>query len=814
MKFDFKKLIPHLIALVAFVFIAGIYVTPAFQGKHLQQHDITQATAAAHEITAYADSTKINSWWTNSMFGGMPSYMIRARYPNSITTQIGTAVNYILPSPANFLVIEMLGMYVLLLVLGANIWLSVLGAIAYTFCSYNMIIIPAGHTSKVLALAYAPFLAAGIILCMRGRYWIGGVLTTVFTGLELYANHVQITYYFALMIAVYVVIESISLIRQGKTKQMVTGLIMIGIASLIGAANHTTRLWSNYEYSKETIRGKSELTSNKQSTGGLDKDYAFSYSYGKWETGTLLIPNFYGGAMGGTLGGSKSETYKVMTNNGIPDENALQFTERGYAYWGELPIAGGPAYAGAIVCFLFVLGCFLVKGPLKWWLAGVTLVFITFSWGKNFFFNDFMFSYFPMFNKFRAITMILSLVQLSMVALGVLALEQLAEHKPKWEDFKKPFLISLGLTAGVALIFALIPGVFFDFRSPADQAAQQLTGNKEVDTQIWRAILSDRASLLRADAFRSVIFIVLAAGLIWAFTLNKLKEIVFYPILILLVIIDFFAVDKRYFNKDNFEDKAVYEESFSPSPIDQQILQDKSPDYRVIDLTTSFTQDARLSYYHKSLGGYHAAKLRRFQEVLEHHLSQNPLNMSVLNMLNTKYFIVPNQQNGQMLQTNPDACGNAWFVKEFKIVPNADAEIKAITQFNPKQTAFVDKSFESQLTNLKIQSDSSNTIRLTKYLPDELTYESNAKTDQLAVFSEIFYKGNQDWKAYVDGKYTPHLRADYLLRAMVVPAGKHTILFKFDPVAVEKGNTVDLITSVLMVAFLGIALFFEARRKS
>jgi len=816
MQISFKKFLPHLYAVIAFIILAGIYASPVLQGKKLSQHDITMSLAGSHESTEFTKQTGEIAWWTNSMFGGMPAFMIHGKYPNSIGSTIGGQLMGVLPTPINVIFLMMLGMYILLIVLRASVWQAVLGAIAFAFCSLNMVLIPAGHTSKVIALAYAPMVAAGTVLCFRGKYLLGAALTALFMSLELYANHVQITYYFGFFLAGYILVQIIEHIKSGQIKPLVFSLLAFGGGALIGIGNHTMRLWSNAIYSAETIRGKSELTSNAQSKGGLDRDYAFQWSYGIGETGTLLIPNFYGGANGGSLGGKKSETLKAMVNAGIPEENAMGFAEHGYSYWGEQPIVGGPVYAGAIILFLFILGAFLVKGNTKLWLLITAIIFVMFSWGKNFpSLNYLMFDYFPVYNKFRGVTSILSLVQLALVTLAILTLKQIGEQKPTFNNLKKPFIYSLALTAGLALILALIPTLFLNFKSSND-AVMQITGDKSVDSQILRAIISDRESLMRSDAFRSLALILLAAGLIWAWVSNKIKDFVFYPILILLVIFDMFGVDKRYFNNDNFVSKSESEDVFAPTALDTQILEDKSI-YRVFDGASSqgFSNDSKASYYHKSLGGYHGAKLRRYQEVIEKQFSKS--NMAVFNMLNTKYFTQPAQQQGGQptLSKNPDACGNAWFVKEFKLVKNADEEMKSLDKFNPKQTAFIDQRFADQVNNLKIDFDSTaNSIKLIDYKLNLMTYESNAKTDQLAIFSEIYYRGNLDWKAYVDGVYKPHLRADYILRGMVVPAGKHKIEFKFMPESVTKGNTVDLIASILMVGLLGLAVFFEVKKKA
>ena len=815
MQFSFKKTLPHLYAIIFFLVLAGIYASPVLQGKELSQHDITMAQAGSHESTEFTKQTGEIAWWTNSMFGGMPTFMIHGKYPNSIGSTIGSNLINILPTPINMIFLMMLGMYILLRILRANVWQAVLGAVGFAFCSWNMVIIPAGHTSKVIALAYAPMLAAGAVLCFRGKYLLGAALTALFMSLELYANHVQITYYLGLFLAGFVIVQIIEHLKSGQIKPLVFALLAFGGGALIGLGNHTMRLWNNAVYSGETIRGKSELTSNKQSKGGLDRDYAYNWSYGIAETGTLLIPNFYGGASGGSLGGKNSETLKVMVNAGIPEESAMGFVERGPAYWGDQPGVGGPDYAGAIIMFLFVLGAFIVKTNTKWWLVTTAILFTMLAWGKNFpILNYPMFDYFPMFNKFRAITMILSLTQLAIVTLAILALKEISDRKPTFSELKKPLIYALSLTAGFALIFALLPSAFVDFKS-ANDSAMQITQDKAIDAQIISAIATDRESLMRSDAFRSLVLILLMASLLWAWVSNKIKDLIFYPIVILLVVFDMLGIDKRYFNNDNFVSKSDAEAVFTATPLDEQILQDKSI-YRVYDGASSqgVTNDATASYFHKSLGGYHGAKLRRYNEVIEQQFSKG--NMAVFDMLNTKYFTqAPQQQGGQpSVQQNPNAAGNAWFVKEFKLVKNADEEMKSLDKFNPKQIAFIDQRFADQVSNLKISFDSTaNSIKLTDYKLNLMTYQSDAKTEQLAIFSEIYYRGNIDWKAYVDGVYKPHLRANYILRGMVVPAGKHKIEFKFMPETVAKGNTVDLIASILMVGLLGLAVFFEVKKK-
>ncbi len=823
-SFDYKRLLPHLYAVLGFILIACIYASPALQGKKLAQHDAVQAQAAAREVKQFHEQTGEWSAWTNSMFGGMPAYLIATDYPQSLTTRLGRILGGFLPEPIGHLFTMMLGMYVLLLALRARGWLAVLGSIAYAFASYNLMYIQAGHMSKIIALAWMPGILAGALWAWRGRPLLGGAALALFLGLDLYGNHVQITYYAFIAIAVLGVIEGVAAVREGRLKSFALGCAALALGAALAVGTHATRLWTTQQYSGESMRGKSELTAKTTGTNpgqsaanGLDKEYAFNWSYGKAESFTLLIPGFYGGKSSGGLD-TKSATYKAMTAKGVDAAAARQFVEQGApVYFGSQPSTSGSAYAGAIILFLFVLGMFIVRDRLKWWLLGMTTLFLMLSWGKNFeALNYAFFDYFPAYNKFRAVTMLLSVIQVFLATGAVLALKTILDEKPTFSQLKRPFLLSLGLTAGVALLLALVPGVFLDFRGENDAAIlAQLFGSPEAGNEFVRTLADDRESLVRGDAFRSVLFILVAAGLLWAFVTNRLKAAVLLPVLTLLVLVDLFQVDKRYFNNGDFVTKAAQDETHAPTPADEQILADKALSYRVFDNTTSTFGDARASYFHKSVGGYHGAKMKRFQEVVEHQLLKNPMNVQVLNMLNTKYFLLQNPQNGQVVpQQNPDALGNAWFVSAYKIVANADEEMAGLTTLNPRQTALVDKRFESFLNDLKISPDSvANRIELTAYKPNALTYRSNATSPQLAVFSEIYYRGNADWRAYVDGKATPHFRADYLLRAMVVPAGQHTIEFKFEPPAVSTGHTIDLVSSLLLVGFLALAVVVEVRTK-
>jgi hypothetical protein len=820
--FSWQRLWPHLLAVVGFAILSILYASPILNGKRLNQYDDVQARGAAREVVEYRERTGELSNWTNSMFGGMPSYLITADYPTSISTKLGRIANSVLPAPANYFLLTMVCAYILFLVLGANLWLAALGAIAYAFGSYLVTSLEAGHVSKILALAYAPGVIAGVLLAFRKNWLTGAAVTALFLSLELYANHIQITYYLGIGLIVLVVLESVTLIKAGRFTQLLPVLGGLALAGMLALGTHTTRLWNAYDYTKETIRGKSELTPpadapTRNNQNGLDKEYAFQYSYGVVETLTLLIPHLYGGPSQGSLG-TDSETYQTLVNRGVDAGNAQSFIQALPLYWGTQYSTGGPAYASAIIFFLFVLGLFIVKGPIKWWVGGVTLLYVMWAWGSNFAsLNYFFFDYFPMFNKFRAVTMVLSLAHLLIIVLAIAALRDIVQRKITKEDFKRPFFISLGLTAGLCLLFSLLPTVFFDFRSANDpqflESLSQSSQNPAFAQDIMRSIVDDRADMMQGDALRSALLILIVAALLWLWMIERLKAVVLYTTLIILMIFDMFGVSKRYLNNEDFVSKQAVQSQLSPLPVDQQILQDPDPNYRVLDVLRNTFNNAEASYFHKSIGGYHGAKLRRYQELIENQIAKPNANPGILNMLNTKYILTRDQQGNPAVQQNPDALGHAWFVDRYVVVPNADAEMNALDTIQPRRTAVLDQRFADELQGLTIQADSANSIRLTSYKPNELTYESNAKSEQLAVFSEIYYNVRDDWKVTIDGQPAPLLRANYVLRALRVPAGKHTIVFRFDPISVSTGRTIDLISSILLVGLIVGAVFMEARRK-
>ncbi len=817
MQEKLKVALPHFIAILLLIVVSSIYTSPVFEGKKLVQHDAVQAQAGAQENKKYHDETGIWSGWTNSMFGGMPAYMIAGDYPTSISTKIGRFVTNILPSPTNIIALQMICMYILLLIMGCGTWLSVIGGIAYGFGCYSLIFIEAGHISKIMATAFAPLVLAGVVLTMRAKYWAGAALVAVGMGLELYANHVQITYFLAMAIAFYIVWEGISLVKEKKIYQLMKAGTFMAIAALIGTLTHSTRLWNASEYAAESIRGNSELTISADSTikldapkNGLDKEASFAYSSGVAESLTLLIPNIYGGSSQGGLT-KNSGIYKAMEAAGVDPTAAEDFVKKGApVYWGPQSF-GSAAYAGAIILFLFILSFFVVQSDLKWYFLVVSTLFLAFGWGKYFSsFNYFMFDYFPLFNKFRDNKMAMVLMQMFLVAGAILSLKYIFTEKPSFDSLKKPLFIAVAATAGLALVLGFGGGIFFDFVGQNDAGFEQMVGNKDLANAMKTAIRKDRAGLLRSDSIRTAVFILLTALLIFLFLKNKMKANLAMGLIGLLVLVDFYTYNKRYLNNDDFVTKAVAEETFMASPADEYILQDKDPHYRVADLTGNLWSEAKPSYFHKSMGGYHGAKLKRTQELFEFQIANN--NQEATNMLNVKYFIVPDSAGSPRPQLNPDARGNAWFVRNYKIVANANEEIKALDKFDSRVTAFIDKRFENQLKGLQINFDSTNTIKLTSYAPNKISYQATTKTPQLAIFSEIFYKGNTDWLAKIDGKSADHLRANYVLRGMKIPAGNHKIEFEFDPQTSRKGKTIDLIASVLMVLLVGAAFWFERKK--
>jgi len=807
-KFDFKTLLPYITAVLVFLVITLIYFSPLLEGKRIQQSDIMQFTGMSKEIADFREKTNTEPLWTNSMFGGMPAYQISVVYKGNILGYLDTILSLGLPHPANIVFLYFIGFFILLLVLKVDPWLAIAGAIAFAFSSYFFIIIDVGHNSKAHAIAYIAPVLAGIILTLRRKYILGGILTAIFLSLEIKANHPQITYYLVIMVLMLGFFELIFAVREKRAVRLLASIGVLVIAASFAVVTNLATLWATWEYGKDTIRGKSELTSDLDNkTSGLDKDYATQWSYGVGETMTLFIPNFYGGASAGKIS-ENSAIVKALKENNVPQNQISQFTKYPlpFLYWGNQPSVAGPVYVGAIVFFLFVLGLIIVRGPLKWWLLAVTVLGVLLSWGHNFMaFTDFFMAYIPGYNKFRGVSMALVIVEVAMPILSLLALKVLFEKHLDQKTLFRSLQIAAGITGGLALLFVIMPGLFLGFSGPVDATIQQ---QYQFPDWMMQAIRDERARLVRLDALRSLAFIVLTAGLLWAFLLSKLQKSYIYIILGVLILLDMFVISKRYLNNDSFTSKTKVETPFTPTQADQQILQDSDPDYRVFNLTVNTFNDASTSYFHKSIGGYHGAKLRRYQELIENQISKQ--NMSVLNMLNTKYFILPGDDRKPTAQRNFDALGHAWFVEGYELVDNADQEMAAISVFNPADTAVIDKRFENELASYTPGRDSAAYIKLTSYAPNHLSYQYESGKDEMALFSEIYYP--KGWNAYIDGNLTPYFRANYVLRAMILPAGSHQLEFKFEPNVYIVGEKISLISSITLLVLILLLGILEARK--
>ncbi|HLO91918.1 MAG TPA: YfhO family protein [Lentimicrobium sp.] len=808
-KIDFKKLLPHLVAVVSMIIITFVYLQPLLDGKKLQQSDIMHWKGMSKEIVDYRAKTGEEALWTNSMFGGMPAYQISVKNNSNFISVLDNVFTLGLPHPAGLIFLYFIGFYILLISLRVNPWLAFSGALAFAFSSYFMQIIETGHNSKAHAIGYMAPVLAGILITYRGRIYLGSLLTAVFLSLQVMANHLQITYYLLLIVLLLMVCVFIDSIKKKTLSQFIKASLFLAIAAVLAVATNITNLWTTYEYGKETIRGKTELTTEKENrTSGLDKDYATQWSYGVDETFSLLIPNVKGGGTGALGNNEKAlEGLDPQVKNTVAGQNQ---------YFGDQPFTSGPVYVGAIMMFLFILGLFITKGNTRWWLLAVSILSIVLSWGKNFMpLTDFFLDYVPGYNKFRAVSMTLVMANVAIPLLAALALKVIYEHREEVKRNKKALWISLGITGGISLLFYLMPDAFFSFLSRAETSAieqqrQSIPGD-QVDgfNMVIAGLKQARINIFKADALRSLLLILASGGLILAWISTKMNKGYLFAGMAILVIIDMLPVASRYLNKDDFAKKSVVANPYIASKADQLIMKDTDPDFRVFNLTVSPFMDASTSYFHKSIGGYHGAKLRRYQEIIDHHIANN--NMNVLNMLNTKYLIVPGADKKPELQVNFQAMGHAWFVQEVKMVNNADEEINALTDFNPAKTAVVDKRFAEEVKGFKPSADSTAVINLTSYAPNKLDYTYESATDQLAVFSEIYYA--QGWKAFIDGKPAPHFRANYILRAMVVPAGKHQIEFRFEPAAYYTGNMIATASSVILIlAALGLA-FAEYRKQ-
>jgi hypothetical protein len=801
----FKRNQTVFLAIIVFFAISYLYFSPILEGKVIKQSDVENLKGGFTEIRHYKETTGNYALWSNSMFCGMPTYLMWLGYPSNIAGKLMDWYNLILPNPINTIFLYLVGFFILLRTLKMNVWLSVMGAVAFTFSSYNFAIIAAGHTNKAIVIGlFAPTIA-GIIMAYRNELLKGATVTALALALQIKANHYQMSYYLAMAIGIYVIVQFIYAIKDKTIANFFKSSAVFAGAAALAIAVNITPLLLTEEYAKESIRGKSELTLDpKASKDGLSEEYAFEYSYGVGESFTLLIPNFNGGASAGALS-KDSETYKFLKDRNVP--NAPQIIKQLPLYWGDQAFTAGPIYFGAIVLFLFILGFFIVQRKEKWWILATVVLTLALSWGKNFLFlSDFFFNHFPYYNKFRAVSSILTVTSLLVPLMAAFAVEEIINTKENSKVLLKKVRNAFFVVGGLALLFAVMPGLAGSFINETRDKASF----GESYEQLISAISADRESLLRMDALRSFAFILIGAGLLYAFISKKIKSNYLLIGLALTITIDMWAVDKRYLNNDNFGKKVKnLDTEVPPNAVDLEILKDPAMYYRVYNLTVNPFTDGNTSRYHKSIGGYHAAKLKRYQELIENQISKG--NMNVLSMLNTKYFITAPQGSNQAIpQINQMACGNAWFINDIKYVANADSEMLALTNFDPKQTVFIDQRFKERVGAMNLKKDSTANIALTYYSPDTLNYTSNAAAESFAVFSEIYYE--KGWNAYLDGQKTDHIRVNYLLRGMKIPAGKHEVSFRFEPANYFLGEKIAGVSSILLLLLVGGNLFMAYKK--
>jgi hypothetical protein len=789
-----QKALPHLLAILIFILLTVIFYSPIFfEGKILNQNDVNQGIASGSELAAFREKTGEEGLWTNSMFSGMPAYLINLRWSGSEPlTIIEKVISLGFPGSAKETFLSLVCFYILLIVFGVRPSIAIVGSIAYAFSTYFIVSIEAGHLWKMRAIAYAPLVLAGVHLAYTKRLLWGFAITALALALEINSNHIQITYYLGLLLVIYGIVQLIFALREKELKTFAVASVLVGAAAILAIAANLGKLWSTYEYGKYSIRGKSELTSNTQSSGGLDRDYAFEWSSGVAESFTFLVPNFYGGASGNYTG-QNSDLEIALRQNNVPEAQIAQYTRGLLGYWGPQPFTSGPVYAGALVVFFFVLGILYADKRYTAWLVAATVLSIVLSWGKHFpSVNYFLFDYLPMYNKFRAVSMAVVIALMAMPLLGCLGLEKLLQEK--WDNkSQKNLLIALGITGGLALLIAIIAYI------PSLDLG-------DVPQWVKNAVDSSRKSIIRKDAFRTIFFVIAAGAVVFFYLRKSIGTVVFSGLLILLMAIDIMGIDYRYVQEENYIKKRR-NNFFTETPADQVIKQDKSTPFRVLNLQNPFNE-ARTSAFHHSIGGYHGAKMRRYQDLITYHLQHEmndimqagnitASNANVLNMLNARYLLAG--QTADAVIRNPYPNGNAWFVQEVLVANNPDEEIQLLDSINTKTQAVIDVS---KFSKPEFAYDSSSIITLKEYAPNKLVYEATTATDGYAVFSEVYYP--EGWSASIDGQQASIDRVNYVLRAMKIPAGSHTIEFSFQPKSYFTGNTVMLIANILLlISFAG-----------
>ena len=790
MNLSLKQIGTHFLVILGFALVAVLYFNPVLKGKKIYQSDIVQYTGMAKQHIDFRNAYDAESYWTNSAFGGMPTYQLGAKYPHNYIKKLDLALRF-LPRPADYLFLYFLGFYILLLVLKIDYKIAILGALSFGFSTYLIIILGVGHNAKAHAIAYMPLVLSGIILTFQKRYYLGFIITALASGLELVTNHPQMTYYLGFLIIILGITYLVHAIKSKELPAFFKATAVLFIAAVFAFSMNATNLMATSEYAKESTRGKSELTINpdgspKEQTTGLDKDYITQFSYGKLETFNLFIPRFMGGGNREDIG-KDSETYKAFRALGATPIQALQESKQAPMYWGDQPIVEAPAYIGAVVIFLFVLALFLYQGRFKWWLIAGVLMSLLLSYGKNLsFLTDFFIDYVPLYNKFRAVSSIQVLLELCIPLLAALGLAQLfhkdRSSKTKLEALKK----SLGIVAGLTVVFLIFKNSLFDFVGSSDGQFKEYYGASFVE-----ALRLDRSAIFTEDALRTLLLVLAVGGLIFIYLKQKITQNTTIVILGLLLILDLVGVDRRYVKNDNFVSALKVDRPYQASTIDKELLKDIT-NFRVLDRSDNSTKS---SYFHNSIEGYHAAKLRRFKAVQEFHIDKT--NFEVLNMLNTKYIIYQNKEGEVLYFENENTNGNAWFVDAIESFEMPDEEILALDKINTKTTAIANAS---DLKSKRFVKDSMASIQLVDYKLNHLVYETKTTEDGFAVFSEVYYKNG--WNATIDGVEVKHYNVNYILRGLEIPKGTHTVVFKFNPSVVTTGSNISLVSSILLVLLI------------
>ncbi|MEZ4803098.1 MAG: YfhO family protein [Gelidibacter sp.] len=800
MQLSFKNFLPHILMVFGFVVVSLLYFSPVLSGKQIFQSDIKHYIGMAKQQNDFREATGEETYWTNSAFGGMPTYQLGAHYPHNYIKKLDSVLRF-LPRPSDYLFLYFIGFYILLLSLKVDYKLAALGALAFGFSTYLIIILGVGHNSKAHAIAYMPLVLSGIVLTFRQKYVVGFLLTAIAMALEISTNHFQMTYYLMLLVIVLGIAYLIDAYKKKLLPHYFKSVGLMVIAVILSVGLNATNIMATQEYVKESTRGKSELTINadgtpREVTSGLSKEYITEYSYGILETFNLFIPRFLGGGSYEDVG-KDSATYKAYIAMGATPVQALQEAKQTPTYWGDQTIVEAPAYIGAVVLFLFVFALFLVRGRLKWWLVGGSILSLLLSYGKNLgFLTDFFIDYVPLYNKFRAVSSIQVILELCIPLLAIFGLVRLFNDFESEEKKLKALKYSALITGGLALVFLLFKTSLFDFVGVNDGFYRQNYGQAFID-----AVKEDRKTFFTQDTLRTLLLVLIAAGTIYMFLKKKLSEKVVMIVFAVLILFDLVGVDKRYVNNDNFVPSIQVNKPYQPNQADLEIMKDTTH-FRVFDVVSR--EPGKAAYYHNSLSGYSAAKLERYDELFDFHIAKN--NIHVLNMLNTKYIIADDDKGNIFTYENTDANGNAWFVGKIEKLNSANEEIKALDSLDTKSKAVTTQSIPTK--NYSI--DSSATINISIYKPNYLKYKSNNIYDGFAVFSEVYY--GHGWKSFIDGKQTPHHRVDYVLRGMAIPKGEHTIEFKFEPEVIKTGSSIALASSILFGLLVLGGLFLEFRK--